>query len=97
MTAKPKPKATDPDVVIMPLAEAKRLTQGITGDFEQGYVNALMHLQDSLRQSKAITPKALDVVLQHIQDLIKRCSSCGGWLFSDGSCLTCERARNETL
>jgi len=88
------PKAGDPDVVVMPLAEAKRLTQAVTGDFEAGYTAALMQLQDSLRQSRQITPKALDVVIQHIQDLIKRCSGCGGWLFSDGSCLTCERAKN---
>lgn len=88
------PKAGDPDVVVMPLAEAKRLTQSVTGDFEAGYTAALMQLQDSLRQSRQITPKALDVVIKHIQDLIKRCSGCGGWLFSDGSCLTCERAKN---
>ena len=87
-------KATDPDVVVMPLAEAKRLTQGVTGDFEAGYTAALMQLQDSLRQSKQLTAKALDTVITHIQDLIRRCSGCGGWLFSDGSCLTCERASN---
>ena len=91
MASKPV-KSTDKDVVVMPLAELKRLTEAVAPDFEAGYVAALMQLQDSLRQTKAITPKALDVVLTHIQDLIKRCAGCGGWLFSDGSCLACEQA-----
>jgi hypothetical protein len=62
-------------------------------EFEQGYTNALMELQNNLRLDKAIPTSALDKVLKHIQDLIRRCNDCGGWLFSDGSCLTCERSK----
>jgi len=62
-------------------------------EFEQGYTNALMELQNNLRLDKAIPASALDKVLKHIQDLIRRCDNCGSWLFSDGSCLTCERSK----
>lgn len=64
-------------------------------DFERGYANALMQLQNSLRQDKTIPDSALQKVLKHIQDLLARCGGCGGWLFSDGSCLTCETKKQE--
>lgn len=27
--------------------------------------------------------------------VIRRCGNCGGWLYSDGSCLTCEMASKQ--
>jgi len=62
----------------------------MASEYDSGYTSALTQLQNKLRQDVGIKGVMLDRVLQHIQDLIKRCSGCGGWLFSDGSCLTCE-------
>jgi uncharacterized protein YoxC len=62
-------------------------------DFEQGYTQALMQLQNKLRDDSKIKATELNKVLEHIQDLISRCQKCGTWLFSDGSCLTCETAK----
>ena len=78
------------ETVIMSVDEAKRLVRGQSGDFEQGYLNALLQLQNSLRQNKVIPENQLQKVIEHIQDLIRRCQECGSWLYSDGSCLTCE-------
>jgi len=78
------------DTVVMSLDEARVLVKGQTGDFEHGYVAALMQLQNSLRQNKIIPDNQLQKVIAHIQDLILRCGNCGSWLYSDGSCLTCE-------
>ena len=78
------------DSVVMSVDEARRLVKGQNGDFEQGYVAALMQLQNSLRQNKVIPDNQLQKVITHIQDLLGRCGNCGSWLYSDGSCLTCE-------
>ena len=78
------------DTVVMSLDEARVLVKGQTGDFEHGYVAALMQLQNSLRQNKIIPDNQLQKVIVHIQDLIRRCGNCGSWLYSDGRCLTCE-------
>lgn len=32
----------------------------------------------------------IKAVLEHIQDLLGRCTNCGGWVYGDGSCLACE-------
>ena len=65
----------------------------MANEFDSGYTSALTQLQNNLRQDKTITASNLDKVLKHIQDLIQRCQGCGGWLFSDGSCLTCEQLK----
>ena len=62
-------------------------------EYESGYTTALLQLQNNLRQDATIKPTELQKVLFHIQDMIKRCPGCGGWLFSDGSCLTCEQLK----
>ena len=67
----------------------------MASEYDSGYTSALTQLQNNLRQDKSITASNLDKVLKHIQDLIQRCQGCGGWLFSDGSCLTCEQMKVE--
>jgi len=67
----------------------------MASEYDSGYTSALTQLQNKLRQDAGIKGVMLDRVLQHIQDLIKRCPGCGGWLFSDGSCLTCEQLKVE--
>ena len=67
----------------------------MASEYDSGYASALTQLQNKLRQDETIKGVTLDKVLQHIQDLIKRCSGCGGWLFSDGSCLACEQLKVE--
>jgi hypothetical protein len=67
----------------------------MASEYDSGYTSALTQLQNKLRQDAGIKGVMLDRVLQHIQDLIKRCSGCGGWLFSDGSCLACEQLKVE--
>jgi len=69
----------------------------MTNEFDAGYTSALTQLQNRLRQDETIKGVMLDRVLTHIQDLITRCSGCGGWLFSDGSCLTCEQLKKEPV
>jgi hypothetical protein len=65
----------------------------MASEFDSGYTSALTQLQNKLRQDAGIKGVMLDRVIQHIQDLIKRCPGCGGWLFSDGSCLACEQLK----
>jgi len=86
--------ANDSDFIIMGITQAKEILAA-NGDYEQGYTNALMQLQDKLRQDSNVKPAELQKVLTHIQDLIKRCGQCGTWLYSDGSCLTCEIASKQ--
>lgn len=63
-----------------------------------GYVTALTQLAAKLRQDATIKGPALTKALEHIQDLLHRCAGCGGWLFSDGSCITCEmKAKQEPV
>jgi len=69
----------------------------MASEYDSGYTSALTQLQNKLRQDDTIKGVTLDKVLQHIQDLIKRCSGCGGWLFSDGSCLTCEQLQSQNI
>ena len=64
-------------------------------EYDSGYTSALTQLQNKLRQDADIKGIMLDRVLQHIQDLLHRCKGCGGWLFNDGSCLTCEQLKVE--
>jgi hypothetical protein len=67
----------------------------MVSEYDSGYTSALTQLQNNLRLDKSIGQTTLDKVLKHIQDLIQRCGGCGGWLFSDGSCLTCEQMKVE--
>jgi hypothetical protein len=67
----------------------------MASEYDSGYTSALTQLQNKLRQDEGIKGIMLERVIQHIQDLIKRCSACGGWLFSDGSCLACEQLKSE--
>jgi hypothetical protein len=67
----------------------------MASEFDSGYTQALTQLQNNLRLDKTISTSSLDKVLKHIQDLIQRCQGCGGWLYSDGSCLTCEQMKVE--
>jgi hypothetical protein len=64
-------------------------------EYDSGYTSALTQLQNKLRQDADIKGVMLERVLQHIQDLLHRCAGCGGWLFNDGSCLTCEQLKVE--
>ena len=66
-------------------------------EYDSGYTSALTQLQNKLRQDEAIKGVMLERVLQHIQDLLHRCKGCGGWLFNDGSCLTCEQLKVENI
>ena len=69
----------------------------MASEFDSGYTQALTQLQNNLRLDKTISTSSLDKVLKHIQDLIQRCQGCGGWLYSDGSCLTCEQLKNQNI
>lgn len=67
----------------------------MASEYDSGYTSALTQLQNKLRQDADIKGVMLERVLQHIQDLLHRCAGCGGWLFSDGSCMTCEQLKVE--
>ena len=67
----------------------------MANEYDSGYTSALTQLQNKLRQDADIKGVMLERVLQHIQDLLHRCKGCGGWLFNDGSCLTCEQLKVE--
>jgi hypothetical protein len=64
-------------------------------EYDSGYTSALTQLQIKLRKDDDVKGVILERVLEHIQDLLHRCAGCGGWLFNDGSCLTCEQLKVE--
>lgn len=56
-------------------------------DYEMGYLSALRKLEARILNEPDLTTAG---VLTHIQDLLRRCKVCGSWIYSDGSCFTCE-------
>ena len=66
------------------------LSKTNNSDWDAGYSAALMELRARITADHKKPPAPIKGVLEHIQDLLGRCSNCGGWVYGDGSCLPCE-------
>jgi hypothetical protein len=67
----------------------------MNSEWQSGYTAALMQLEARIQADHKKPPAAVKAVLNHIQDLLGRCTSCGGWVYGDGSCITCEQAKQQ--
>jgi len=67
------------------------MTQSKTNssEWDAGYSAALMQLRERIAADHKKPAAPIKGVLEHIQDLLGRCKNCGGWVYGDGSCLTC--------
>ena len=66
-------------------------------EWDAGYTAALMELRARVTADHKKPPAPIKAVLDHIQDLLGRCGKCGGWVYGDGSCLTCEMAKAQNV
>ena len=79
----------DPEVAIIEVSELRKLVDD-KKDYDAGYVTALIELQNYIRMTFDMNKKDIAQILEMVQIMTKRCNTCGGWLFSDGSCIECE-------
>ena len=63
--------------------------------WDDGYKAALNQLKARVQADNPKPTLGIKKVLNHIQDLLGRCANCGGWIYNDGSCYTCEQARGQ--
>ena len=73
------------DMIVMQIDDYRAI---LNRQFEDGYINALLQLQNRLQEQWKPVPPNVKTVLGHIQDLILTCTNCGTKLL-DKPCPTC--------
>lgn len=86
-----KPKIGDPDVVVMPVNKLRQIVDTADTNYDAGYTAALLQLRNRITVENPKQDSRIKRVLDHIQDMLGRCDTCGSWVYAlDKSCLTCE-------
>ena len=83
-------KIPDGEIVVIERQKLKGIMETADDNYDAGYTAALLQLRARIVADNPKQDTKIKKVLNHIQDLLGRCEVCGGWTYSDKSCLNCE-------